>query len=77
MDFTTEEGLLQILPLLHGTPTMDGTKRIRTYIHAIDPEEMCGFFALKYEETTQAWKRKKIAEIPLLEEVQYERTRQH
>jgi hypothetical protein len=72
MDFTTEEGLQQILPLLHGTPTMDGPKRLRTYIHAINPEEMCQFFALKYEETAQEWKRKKISGTPNWEEVQYE-----
>jgi hypothetical protein len=72
MDFTTEAGLHQILPLLHGTPTMDGTKRLRTYIHAIEPREMCSFFALKYTETTACWKRLKLADIPNLEEVQYE-----
>jgi hypothetical protein len=72
MDFTTEAGLHQILPLLHGTPTLEGTKRLRTYIHAIDPRKMCTFFAHKYEETTQAWKKLKLVDIPSLEEVQYE-----
>jgi hypothetical protein len=51
---------------------MDGPKRLRTYIHAINPEEMCAFFALKYEETSQEWKRKKISGIPNWEEVQNE-----
>jgi hypothetical protein len=30
MDFTTEAGLQQILPLLHGAPTLVGTKQLRT-----------------------------------------------
>jgi hypothetical protein len=71
MDFTTEAGLRQILPLLHDTPTLVGTKRLRTYIHSIDPMEMCDCFALKYEETTTSWKKAKHANIPPSLEVEH------
>jgi hypothetical protein len=67
MEFTSEYGLQQLLPYLHDAPELVGTKRLRTYIHAIEPEEMCSFFELKYGETGAAWKKAKIAVLPYLD----------
>jgi hypothetical protein len=60
MDFTTEAGLEELLPYLHDGAELVGKKRLRTYIHASNPEEMCEFFRLKHKETTGVWKRKKV-----------------
>jgi hypothetical protein len=60
MDFTSEAGLQQLLPYLHDASELVGTKRLRTNIHAIDPQEMCSFFELKHGETEAVWKKKKL-----------------
>jgi hypothetical protein len=71
MDFTTEDGLQELLPLLHDAPELVGPKQLRKYIHAIDPQEMCRFFELKHGETKQAWKKAKMTEPGFLD-VEYE-----
>jgi hypothetical protein len=48
-----------------------GPKQLRTYIHTIDPQEMCRFFELKHGETKQAWKKAKMTEPGFLD-VEYE-----
>jgi hypothetical protein len=73
MDFTSEAGLNQLLPFLHDGAEVQSSKRLRTYIHSPDPEEMCGFFKLKYDETMEVWDNKSIAERTLpFDEVVYD-----
>jgi hypothetical protein len=74
MDFTSEAGLQQLLPFLHDGAEKRSPKRLRTYIHTPDPEEMCGFFRLKYDETIELWKKKGVVgyELPFLN-VEYNR----
>jgi hypothetical protein len=65
MDFTSEDGLQELLPYLHDGAELVGPKQLRTYIHAIDPQEMCRFFELKHGETKAAWKKKAKMSAPL------------
>jgi hypothetical protein len=74
MDFTSEAGLHQLLPFLHDGTEVRNPKRLRTSMHTSDPEETCGHFRLKYDETIELWKAKGVVghELPFLD-VEYNR----
>jgi hypothetical protein len=71
MDFTTEDGLREIMPTLNEGCAMLGPKRLQTYIYANDARQMCRFFEYKYGETAQAWKSKNI-DAPPLEDIVFD-----
>jgi hypothetical protein len=44
MDFTTDDGLNEILPTLNEGCELRGPKQLQTYIYASNAEQMCRFF---------------------------------
>jgi hypothetical protein len=55
MDFTSEEGLREVISTLNEGSELLSPKQLRTYIYASDADEMCYFFELKHGETTALW----------------------
>jgi hypothetical protein len=65
IDFTTPEGLLEILPTLHAGSEKLSPTQLRTHLYARDGKQMCEFLKLKYHETAALWRQNKIA-VPRL-----------
>jgi hypothetical protein len=65
MDFTTEEGLNEVMPTLKEGCEMLSTKRLRTHIYANDAQQVCEFLELKHGETAALWRANSI-DVPRL-----------
>jgi hypothetical protein len=61
IDFTTPEGLNEILPTLREGCEVVTPTQLRTHLHAKDAKQMCEFLKLKYQETAALWRENKIA----------------
>jgi hypothetical protein len=60
MDFTSEEGLQEVLSTLNEGTELLSPKQLLPYIYASDAELMCKFFELKHGETAELWEAKRI-----------------
>jgi hypothetical protein len=55
MDFMSVKGCEEMCRTLRPGFIMINTTQVRTWIYSKDPEEMCHFFSLKYQETVAKW----------------------
>jgi hypothetical protein len=70
MDFTSEEGLREVISTLNEGCVLLNPRRLRTYIYASDAEQMYDFFKLKHGETAELWGAKDI-DVPDLFPIEY------